>query len=171
MVGVTVAHIVGSGPSCSVAAPVPSLNAQLRALGGFDQPYDSTDTPVLETVAQQAAAASEPSLIGATAVNPVRVRAASPARPDAVVVPLRAANAGTDTRHLAGLVGFLLDCSGRAYYSVVATTNQGTDTFPAVDEAAAQARLGVVDPVLVYTESPLHPSWRNPRSGDTISAG
>lgn len=171
VVGVTVAHIAGNGPSCSVAPPLPSLNGQLRALGGFDQPFDAGDTPVLQRVAQQAAGASEPTLIGATTDRPVRVRSASSGRPDAVVVPLRATAGRTGAPTLAGLVDFLLDCSGRAYYSAVTLSTEASDTFPAVDAAAAQARLGVADPTLIYTETPFHPSWRNPSSGATISAG
>jgi len=169
VVTVTVVHIWGGGSGCTVSAPVPSLNAQLRALGGFDQAYDSNDTQVLETVAQQAAETTVPSLIGAAAADPVRVASSTPSRPDALVIPLRAP-AGAGTPRVAGLVAFLLDCSGRAYYSSVALSTAPADGFPAVGETAAAQRLSVADPDLIYTTNPFHPSWRNPSNGATISA-
>src|SRR4029077_15807871 len=39
---------------CSAAPPLPDLPAQLRSLGGFDQPYDATMRRTLEDAALQA---------------------------------------------------------------------------------------------------------------------
>jgi len=173
-VTVTVVHIAGgSGPQCPLAAPVPSLNAQLRALGGFDQPYDAADTAVLERLAQQAAAASAPSLIGATPAAPVRMTSLSASRPDAMVVPLRSAGGEDRAPQIAGLAAFLLDCSGRAYYSAVEalpTRESIHGSFPAVTADAAGRRLGTDSPQLCYATTPFQPVWRNPASGATTPA-
>ena len=172
---VTIANIAGNGQSgCTVPAPVPTLSAQLRSLGGFDQAFDAADIMTLERVAAQAASASAPDLIGGVALRPVGVAAESPDRPDALVVPLlSAAQPGAGVR-VAGLVAFLRDCAGRAYFSAVSDlTSLGAASpsqFPAVTESAAAARLGTQSPSLVYSSNPFAPSWRNPSTGTTIAA-
>ncbi len=171
---VTITHISsGGGGECNVGAPAVSLTPQLRALGGFDQAYDPDNRLVIVTVAVQAASAVSPSLIGASPGDPVRVASVSPQKADAIVVPLMSSGQG-GTLHLAGLVAFLRDCAGRAYYSEVRDLSaQGAaapSTFPAVSEVAASEKLGVATPKLVYTSSPFAPSWRNPFSGNTIPA-
>jgi len=173
---VTVTHISGGGSdgSCVVAAPVPSLNAQLRAIGGFDQPYDPDNRQVIETVALQAASATSPDLIGASPAGPVRVASLSAAVPDAIVVPMLRAVAGQSAPRLAALVSFLRDCSGRAYFSAVDDlTARGVSSavgFPTVSASAAAQRLGVESPQLVYATTPFMPLWRNPSNGTTIAA-
>jgi hypothetical protein len=173
---VTVTHLIpaGGNPQCTVAAPIPSLNAQLRALGGFDQPYDPGDRQIIETVSAQAASATAPGLIGALPSDPVQVASTSNQRANAIVVPLLTTTPGETAPHVAGLVSFLRDCSGRAYYSAVADlTARGLPaarTFPAVSAAVAGQRLGVDTPQLVYTTSPFAPAWRNPANGTTIPA-
>jgi hypothetical protein len=173
---VTVTHLVGGGggQQCTVGAPVASLNAQLRALGGFDQPYDAGDRQIIESIARQAASASAPGLIGALPADPVLVSSVSSSQANALVVPLLTTTPGEGAQHVSGLVSFLRDCSGRAYFSAVDDlTTKGSLTahnFPSVNASVAAQRLGVDSPQLVYTASPFMPLWRNPSNGATIPA-
>jgi hypothetical protein len=170
---VSVTHLAG-GPSCALSPPVPTLNAQLRSLGGFDQPYDANNVRALESLATQAAGALSPNLIGATAASPVSVTSLSASRPDAVVVPLTYPRSSANAGRIAGLVTFLRDCTGRVYFSTVDDLSGAAApaaAFPAVDQSAAAARLGSDAPQLVYADSPFAPSWRNAATGAMISAG
>jgi hypothetical protein len=172
---VTVANIAGtSQQSCTVAAPAPSLSAQLRSLGGFDQAFDAADAITLERVAGQAASATAPDLIGGVAGRPVAVMAAAADQTDAIVVPLSSTARPTAGSRIAGLVSFLRDCAARAYFSAVDDlTTLGPASpaqFPGVSASAAAARLGTPSPQLVYTTNPFTPSWRNPSTGATIAA-
>ena len=161
----------GGGQQCSLPAPVPSLTAQLRAIGGFDQPYDASDRTAISTVAMQAASTVSPSLVGGVAAPPVAVASLLTSQPDALVIPLISASA-TRSAHIVGLVSFLRDCAGRAYYSAVQSTIQTAPTsFPSVDIGTAASRLGTASPQLVYRSNPFAPLWRNPMTGATISAG
>jgi len=175
IVVVTVVHITGGGDQqCSLPAPVPSLNAQLRALGGFDQAYDPQNRQLIEMVAEQAASAAAPRLIGATADAPVPVASRSSQRPDALIVPLTGTTPGDAQPHVTGLVAFLRDCSGRAYYSGVedlsASGRAAQRSFPAVSERTAAQRLGTDDPALVYASNPFAPAWVNRSDGGTTPA-
>jgi hypothetical protein len=169
----SVALVRSRSQGCSLAAPVPDLPAQLRALANFDRPYDLGDERTLGEVAAQAAAALHPDLIGSSAERAVPVSAASPDLHDAVVVPLMV-TPSTGPRHLAGAVAFLLDCSRSAYFSgvedVSATTPWITD-FPAVTRDFAATSLRAANPVLSYSQSPFRPIWRDPQSGREIPAG
>lgn len=176
---VTLTHITSNpgGASCSVGQPVPSLPSRLRSLGGFDQPQDPADSKGLESFAAQAANAVAPGLIGTTPGVPVRIRAASGGRPDALVVPLVSSQQQTAVNParsgIAGLVSLLLDCTGRAYYSAVddlTHTSAAPAAFPAPTAADAAVTLGTPEPQLVYVDSPFVPLWRNPDTGATIAA-
>jgi len=170
---VAVVNIAGSGGAqrCSLPAPVPSLGPQLRAIGGFDQPYDAGDPAALASVALQAASAVSPGLLGDTPARPVAVASASTTRPDALVVPLVSTPSADQPAHVAGLVSFLRDCAGRAYYSAVRDIAPAAPgAFPAVSQDVAASRLQTGAPELVYTDSPFAPLWRNPTTGETISA-
>ena len=174
MLVVTLVHATsGGGSSCSVSPPVPSLPPRLRSLGGFDQPQDPSDTLGLEGFAAQAASAVAPGLIGTVASRPVRVHALDARRPDALVVPLQSTAEGSRP-FIAGLVALLVDCAGRAYYSAVDDlTLRGASaprSFPSVSLTDAAGSLGAPSPLLVYSQSPFAPSWRNPDSGQTIAA-
>ena len=175
MVVVTLVHVTSTGgSSCSFAQPVPILPPRLRSLGGFDQPQDPADTLGLEAFAAQAASAVAPGLIGTVAGEPVRVRALDPAKPDALVVPLRSNEPGLQHPVVAGLVALLLDCAGRAYYSAVDDlTLRGASapqSFPSVSTTDAASSLGAARPQLVYSQSPFAPRWRNPDTGQSIAA-
>jgi hypothetical protein len=153
--------LVGSRtPNCTVAAPRPSLPAELRALGDFDQSYDVSNAPAIQDAAARAAAALHSDLIGATALPPVLEAAAQATFPDAVVVPLRSPlSSGAP---LDGLVVFLRDCQGAAYFATVeddATVQPPLQQFPPVSQDEAAAQLGGAAPRLVYTTDPLHPRW------------
>lgn len=167
-----IVYLLRSGsPGCTVPAPQPSLSPALRAIGGFDQGYSVADVMALEDVARRAAAALHPDLIGATAEGPLTVRAQRPGQPDAVVVPLRAQASGGAAPRLAGLVAFLLDCSGRAYLAGVEDDTSASPplaSFPPVSREQATARLQAI-PHLVYSSSPLQPSWADGR-GQLIAA-
>jgi hypothetical protein len=156
--------VVGSRtPVCTVAAPRPSLSAQLRALGDFDQSYDVSNVPAIEDAAERAAAALHPDLIGTAPGPPVLEAATQAGSPDAVVVPLRApVSSPPAAPSLAGLVVFLRDCQGAAYFATVeddATNQPRLPQFPPVSQDQAAAHLGEVAPRLVYTSDPLRPSW------------
>jgi hypothetical protein len=150
-------------PDCSVAAPRPSLPAELRALGDFDQSYDVSNAPVIEDAAERAAATLHSDLIGAIPLSPVLEAAAQAGSPDAVVVPLRSPLSSTPAgAPLSGLVVFLRDCQGAAYFASVeddATVQPPLQQFPPVSHDEATAQLGAAAPRLVYTTDPLHPRW------------
>jgi hypothetical protein len=173
---ITLTHVISnSATGCAIAAPVPSLPASLRALGGFDQSFDANNPEELAQVGQNAAAVVIPNLDGAQALQPVNIAAAVAGQPAAIVVPLAAqATPGGGVR-LVGLVSFFVGCSGRAYFgSVSAIASQAAGaamTFPTVGEGAAATQLATSAPELVYTSSPFMPEWRNAQSGMTIAAG
>lgn len=150
-------------PGCTVAAPRPSLPPELRALGDFDQAYDPTNVPALQDAASRAASALHSDLIGATPEAPVSVAAARPADQAALVVPLRSPVASAQGfAPLAGLVVFLLDCQGGAYFATVeddATAQPPLAAFPPVSRTQAEGRLGSTALRLEYTASPLQPQW------------
>ncbi|MGH7722882.1 MAG: hypothetical protein ACRENL_08660 [Candidatus Dormibacteria bacterium] len=164
LLGVTVTFLLSSRTAgCAVLAPRPSLPPALRALGDFEQSYDPANVAALEDAASRAAAVLHPDLIGATAEVPVPVEAAQAGLPNALVVPLRshvAAPGGSPP--LAGLVTFLQDCQGNAYFATVeddATTVPPLIHFPPVSREQAMARLGSVGLRLDYLSSPLTPEW------------
>lgn len=172
---VTVTHLsgAGSGSGCSLPAPVPTLGAQLRAIGGFDQAFDPQNRQSIDDVATQAASATSPGLIGAAPEPPVSVAPSSLQRPPALVVPL----VSTETRgspRVVGLVSFLVDCSGRAYFSAVRDLSslgaRAPRSFPGVPLLTAEAKLGTGTPQLIYTSSPFTPAWRDSEDGRTIPA-
>ena len=149
-------------PDCTVAAPRPSLAPVLRALGDFDQGYNSANVPAIEDAAVRAAGTLHGDLIGTTAEAPVMVTAATPESPNAMVVPLRSHSAASGTPPLAGLVVFLRDCQGNAYFDTVeddATTRPALLSFPPVSGAQAATRLGTPAVQLEYVASPLRPIW------------
>lgn len=156
------AHTQQSG--CAVPAPRPSLTAQMRALGDFDQAYDAGNAAAIEDAAQRAATALHADLIGAVPEAPVTVIAASSGAPAALVVPLRSqAPAAAGPAPLAGLVVFLRDCQGNAYFSAVeddVTRQPPVLRFPGVDATDAAAQLGAGEVRLAYTDDPLRPQWR-----------
>lgn len=174
---ITVTHLVGTNnaQTCSLAAPIPSLSPQLRAIGGFDQPYDPGDRQTIDTLAVQAASATSPGLAGALPGDAVSVSSVSPQRPDALVLPLLTDSGTGSLTRVVALVSFLRDCSGRVYFSSVddlsAPNGASTlRTFPAVSAAVAAQRLGITSPQLAYTSNPFVPLWRDPASGSTVSA-
>ena len=176
VVVVTVVNLAAStgANGCKLAAPVPSLSPALAALGGFDQPYDPSDTATLDSLATNAAAATSQNLIGATPATPVQEHAISASQPNAIVIPLLYPASSTHPGRLAGLVSFLRDCAGRAYFSQVwdLTSNNGAfASFPAVSEQQAAQSLGTSTPELGYSNSPMAPLWYNPATGDSIPAG
>jgi hypothetical protein len=125
--------------NCTVVAPRPSLGPALRALGDFDQSYDPANVAALEDAAARAAAALHPDLIGTTAEAPVAVAATEPGSPDALVVPLRSHTLATGPPPLAGLVAFLRDCQGNAYF---ATVEDDAATLPFTPVPTGHARAG-----------------------------
>jgi hypothetical protein len=91
------------------------------------------------------------------------VAAAQPASPTALVVPLRSPAQSTQAgASLAGLVVFLLDCQGGAYFATVeddATAQPPLTAFPPVSREQATTMLGSTALRLEYTTSPLQPQW------------
>ncbi|PZR77678.1 MAG: hypothetical protein DLM65_15110 [Candidatus Aeolococcus gillhamiae] len=170
-VGALVAVVLASGililvrsrtPDCTVAAPRPSLAPALRALGDFDQAYDAGNAAALEDAAARAASALYGDLIGTAPEAPVAIAAATPGSPDAVVVPLRSHLTGSGPAPLAGLVVFLRDCQGSAYFDTVeddASTQPALTEFPPVTREQASAQLGSAGVRLEYATSPLRPQW------------
>lgn len=155
-------------PGCAYPEPVPTLSAALRAQGGFDQAFDASDLQNLGVIAAEAAGTLSPNLQGTVAGRPVDVAATDASRPSALVVPLTARSGG----HIIGLVAFLRDCAGRAWFSSVDDLSAAGGTlsaFPAVAADAARARLGP-GAVLAYSSSPYQPVWRDPATGRTIPA-
>lgn len=150
-------------PGCGVSAPRPSLVAQLRALGDFDQSYDATNPATLEDAARRAAAALHADLIGAAPESPVAIEAELSTAPSAMVVPLRSTAApAAGSPPLAGLVVFLRDCQGNAYFASVeddVSSQPPVTAFPAVGRDQAAAQLGTPALRLAYTGEPLHPVW------------
>ena len=149
-------------PGCTVAAPRPSLAPALRALGDFDQAYDAGNAAALEDAAVRAASALHGDLIGTTPEAPLAIAAAGSGSPDALVVPLRSHRTGSGVPPLAGLVVFLRDCQGSAYFSAVeddTATQPALSGFPPVSGAQAAAQLGSAGLRLEYTTSPLQPRW------------
>jgi hypothetical protein len=172
----TLSHVITGGNSgCSIPAPLPNLPAQLRALGGFDQSFDSGNPEALAEVASNAAGAVDSDLDGTTPLEPVAISALTSGQPAAMVVPLEAQQTSGTGVHIAGLVSFFVGCGGRAYFGSVAdlsSVGSGTTlTFPAVSESSAAGTLGTSTPQLVYATSPFQPEWRNVQSGMTIPAG
>jgi hypothetical protein len=176
VVGVITFTHVGSGSSgsCKVSAPQPSLPAQLRAIGGFDQAFNPSDMATLRRIAASAASAVAPDLIGVQPDLPVAESAALVDRPDALVVPLIGTGAPPQRGKVVGLVAFLRDCAGRAYYSavddLVVHGIASAQSFPSVSRAAAAQRLGAASPQLVYIDDPFMPDWRNGTTGASIPA-
>ncbi|HEY8756830.1 MAG TPA: hypothetical protein VIN65_10855 [Candidatus Dormibacteraeota bacterium] len=148
---------------CTLVAPRPSLAPVLRALGDFDQSYDAGNVAALEDAATRAAAALHPDLIGTTAEAPVAIAAARPGSPDALVVPLRSHTAlPSASPPLAGLVAFLRDCQGNAYFATVeddASTQPPLVQFPSITGEQAAAQLGSAPVRLAYLDSPFAPEW------------
>lgn len=168
---VTIAVLLAAGiavlvrsrtPDCTVVAPRPSLPAALRALGDFDQSYDASNTVVVQDAATRAAAALHSDLIGTTAEAPVPVKAALAGRPDAIVVPLRAPAGSAPGQPLAGLVVFLRDCQGNAYFATVEDDASGQPpllAFPQPGRDRAASLLGTSALRLEYVSTPLTPQW------------
>jgi hypothetical protein len=172
---ITFTHVGSGSPgSCTVSAPVPSLPAQLRAIGGFDQAFSPSDTTSLRRVAASAASVVAPDLIGVQPDSPVAEAAASASKPNALVVPLIGTAAPAQRGKVVGLVAFLRDCAGRAYYSAVddliAHSSTFAPSFPSVSQAAAAQQLGTASPQLVYKDDPFSPEWRNGSTGAAIPA-
>jgi hypothetical protein len=159
VVGALAVLAIRSVPSgCGYSLPPQQLPDALRAQGGFDQAVDRGDTATLDDMAQNAAQAMSPAMLGARAQRAVVVAAESPGHPDAVVIPL-AVQVPAGTPAVAGLAVFLTDCSGRLHYQTVDVLGQNRiPAFPAVSQADAQTALG--GPVeLVYTGSAERPVW------------
>ena len=160
---VLVALVRSQSPGCAVSAPRPSLPAQLRALGDFDQSYDAGNAATLGDAAQRAAAALHPDLIGAVAQPAVAVSAVSPTSPGALVVPLLSgASTVAGGPPLAGLVVFLRDCQGNAYFAAVEddlSIRPPLGGFPTVDRDQAATALGTTAIRLAYVSDPLQPEW------------
>ena len=161
--GVVVALLRSRTADCTVAAPRPVLPPALRALGDFEQSYDAGNLAALEDAAGRAAAALHPDLIGTTTETPVAVAAADGGSPDALVVPLRSHTVSpTGPPPLSGLVVFLRDCQGNAYFATVeddALTQPPLLQFPPVGREQAAAQLGSAALRLDYVSSPLTPQW------------
>lgn len=166
----------GTG-GCTTPPPEVNLPATLRTLGDFDQPYDVADTPTLQSAALRAATALHSDLAGATPATPIAVAASGPADHDALLVPLvEISSAPGAPQRVAGLVAFLRDCSGRAWYDDtddLLRTDPGLlpPEFPVVGAAQASASLGTDTPRLVWRTSPFQPLWLDPGSGRTLNAG
>jgi len=152
---------------CSGAPPLPDLPAQLRSLGDFDQPYDTTMPGTLEEAAVKAASALHPDLAAAISLGaPVEIAAVDPGRHAAIVFPLGAGGGAVE-----GLAVFLRACGDEAYYSTVADLAAAPPaSFPAVPRDRAARVLGTSSPELVYTDTPLQPRWRDPRTGASVPA-
>jgi hypothetical protein len=165
VLGALVAVLLSSRTvDCGVVAPRPSLAPVLRALGDFGQSYDAGNVAALEDAAGRAAGALHPDLIGSTAEAPVAVASAQPGSPDAIVVPLRSHTPSpTGPPALAGLVVFLRDCQGNAYFSSVEDDSGAQPPllmFPPVTRDQAAARLASAALMLDYVGSPLSPQWQ-----------
>jgi hypothetical protein len=165
VLGAVVAALLSSRTAdCGVEAPRPSLAPVLRALGDFGQSYDAGNISALEDAAGRAAGALHPDLIGSIAENPVAVAAAQSGMPDALVVPLRSHTPSpTGPPPLAGLVVFLRDCQGNAYFSTVEDDSGAQPPllmFPPVTREQAATRLASGALRLDYLTTPLSPQWQ-----------
>lgn len=160
LAGSVVLLLASRTTGCALPAPRPSLPPVLRALGDFDQSYDITDVSSLNDAASRAAGALDANLIGAVPEQALVIAAARPGSPDAVVVPLRSPAPGNAP--LLGLVVFLRDCQGGAYFASVeddAAVQPALTVFPTVDGQQAEARLGSAPVRLEYTATPVRPEW------------
>ena len=149
------------GSGCTAAPALPDLPAQLRSIGGFDQPFVATDTRTLQDAAVRAASALHSDLAQSVVGDPVAVIAARSDLQDAIVVPLLT-NPGPDGRYrtVDGLVSFLRACGGQAYYhDVVDLAAAPPSAFPQLDQGGAARALGG-DVVLEWSRSPFTPAWR-----------
>jgi hypothetical protein len=175
LVAVGVAAVHSRTPGCSVAPPDLRLPEQLRTLGAFAQPIETGDLRGVTDAAATAATALHSDLTGAQPDRPVLLAADSPAVHDALVVPL-AESTGTATRRVVGLVVFLEDCDGRAYFDDAADLlhlDPGIlpAQFPSVSATQAQAALGASAVRLVWRRSPLQPLWLDAATGRSVAAG
>lgn len=178
VVVVLVAAVRSGSSGCSVGAPEVTLPQQLRALGEFDQPFDTADPRAITDAAVRAATALHSDLAGATAGNPVAETAGGSDRHDALVVPL--SESGVDPsapQRIVALVAFLRDCSGRAWYDDVddllhTDPSLLPQRFPVVTAGQAAATLGAAQPPqLVWRTSPFQPIWLDRSSGRSVAAG
>jgi hypothetical protein len=185
MLGVVAAALVGLGvaaarsgtPGCTVPAPEVVLPPQLRVIGEFDRPFDPGDPRALQDASIRAASALHSDLTGARAGTPVAIAADHPAQHDALVVPL--VESGPDPSappRVAGLVAYLRDCTGRAWYHdtddlLHTDPSLLPQRFPTVTAGSAAATLGTSGLRLVWRDSPFAPRWLDPRSGRTVAAG
>lgn len=177
LVALVVAAARSGTPGCAVPPPEVTLPEQLKVLGEFDQPFDAADEQGLQQASIRAATALHADLAGTRAGTPVAIAADPPARYDALVVPLT--EPGTDPSappRIAGLVAYLRDCGGRAWYDDVDDLLRTDPTllptsFPVVGRAAAAEKLGTTDLLQVWRDSPFQPLWLDPRSRRTLAAG
>ncbi len=164
-------------PGCQVAPPEIALPDQLKAVGELSQPFDLSDPRSLQEASVRAATALHSDLAGAAADDPVRIQRDQGARYDAVVVPLSETAATADAPHrVVGLVAYLLDCSGRAYFDDIDDLLRTDPSvlpahFPTVTADQAAATLGAADLRLVYRDTPFHPLWLDVAGGRTVPAG
>jgi len=161
-----------TGGGCATPPPATALPDALRAIGDLDQPYPSSDTRNLQEAAVRAASALHSDLATTFVSDPIRITAVPPAHDDAIVFALRT-NVGANgvPRTVVGLVEFLIDCSGRAFFQRVADLAPSPPPdFPITGRDEAAARLGTTNPQLVYDCDPLAPQWRDPVSGRAIPA-
>lgn len=169
-VGVAAARSRPAG-GCSAASAFPSLPAQLRSIGGFDQPLEASDTRTLQDAALRAASALHGDLSESAVGDPVAVTAYRADLQDAIVIPLLT-NPGPDGRYrtVEGLVSFLRTCGGKAYYHDVADLAAAPPaTFPQVTRSDAARILGG-DAELVWSTSPFTPAWRRVGGTTCVSA-
>jgi hypothetical protein len=177
VVGIAVALVRSQTPGCTVPPPEIALPDQLRTLGELAQPFETADTRTLQDASVRAATALHSDLAGASADAVVRVAADKPATHDALVVPLSETAATPEApRRVVGLVAFLLDCGGRAYYDDVDDLLRTDPSllpgrFPTVTAEQAAAALDVRSPRLVYRDTPFHPLWLDPAGGRSVAAG
>ena len=173
--GVAAARSASSG--CGVSAPTVELPEQLKVLGDLNQPFDGADPRALQDASLRAATALHSDLAGAVPGDAVAIAANGGDPHDALVIPLAEQGGTPDApQRVVGLVAFLRDCSGRAWYHDVDDLLRTDPSllpqhFPLVSRADAAARLGVDSPRLVWRDTPFHPLWLDPRSGRTVVAG
>jgi hypothetical protein len=175
IVALSVALAHSRTPGCAVAPPDLNLPPQLSSLGEFSQPFETSDQRTLADAATRAATALHSDLAGAAPTGVVREAATGGAVHDALVVPLAESSSGQ--RRVVGLVAFLLDCGGRAYYDDVDDLLRTVSSIlpsmypsPPADQAATQLGIAAT-PRLVYRDTPFHPLWEDPASGRTVPAG
>ncbi len=102
----------------------------------------------------------------------MEIAALDPGHHDAIVFPLGTQpGAGGGSAVVEGLAVFLRACGDQAYFSTVQDLAAAPPAaFPAVSRARAARLLGIDDPELVYTTSPLQPRWRDPHRGSSVPA-